>query len=304
MNDFNKNWLLNLSSRASDRVESQLRHDSQNLILASADDTGVRLNGGRAGSRLAPKALTNVFKKLTCSAALIRSGLEIQIFDEKASWQNFEKSQHNQAQLFSKFLSSPRQNILHLGGGHDHIYPLLLALQEDPQIKDSGLFIINIDAHLDTRQDKIFSSGTPFRQWSEKAEIPFHLLQVGIHPYANPEGNYQQLSRGRMDIIEGHSFAENLLSTIERLREHGPCPRGQILISLDADALCSSSMKAVSAVNHDGLELELVKDIFRWGFERSKRRMVGIYEYNPLFDDLSQAGARTLCSLINLQFNQ
>lgn len=304
MNDFNKTWQRNLSSRASDRVEAQLRHGSENLIIASADDTGVRLNGGRAGARLAPKALINVFKKLTCSSPIREKGIEVQYFDQQADWQNFEDSQRKQSQLFAKSLTTQRQNILHLGGGHDHIYPLLLALQEDQKIKESGLFILNIDAHLDTRKDSIASSGTPFRQWSEIADIPFHLVQIGIHPYANPEGNYQPLKKGKMDIVESHHPYQDLLSTIERLREHGPCPRGQILISLDADAMSASCMKAVSAVNHDGMELSLVKDVFRWGFERSKRRIVGIYEYNPLFDDLSQAGARALCSLINLQYNE
>lgn len=302
MDPFESVWQKNLQNRFQARVESCLTENSSHLILSSADDCGVRLNGGRPGARLSPKAMLNVFKKLTASPSLQKHGLEHQLLTTRYQLSDFENSQLAAHQEMLLVLGQrKREKILHLGGGHDHIFPYLLALQADPQIKERGLFIVNIDAHLDTRTDEVYSSGTPFRQWDQHSEIPFHLVQVGIHPFANPKENYQPLKKGRMDILHG-AHHQDLALKLESLRELGPCPNSQVLISLDADALSSSCMSAVSAVNHQGLELNQVLEMMDWAFERCHRRIMGIYEYNPIFDDLSQKGARALAVLMDRLF--
>jgi formiminoglutamase len=299
MNEFESLWQKNLQSRFQDRVEAYLKIESPNLIICHDDDAGVRLNGGRAGARLAPKALVNVFKKLTANSSIKESGIKVASLQTKFSMEQFLKSQELCTKEITELLQQGHpQQLLQLGGGHDHIYPLLMALQQDQKIQRDGLFILNIDAHLDTRVDPIASSGTPFRQWAQQSNIPFHLVQVGIHPFANPDKNYQRLSKGRMDILEGPKH-NDLIQKIETLRELGPTPSAQIIISLDADALNSSCMSAVSAVNHDGLSLEVVEQMQNWALNRSTRRIMGIYEYNPLFDDLSQKGARALVKLMD-----
>jgi formiminoglutamase len=53
------------------------------------------------------------------------------------------------------------QNIIHLGGGHDHVYPLLKAIET----KYKKIIILNIDPHCDTRESEHNHSGTPFRQF-------------------------------------------------------------------------------------------------------------------------------------------
>lgn len=302
MDQFELTWRENLLKRTEARVESFLKKDSSNLILCSKNDIGVRLNGGRPGSRLAPEALMNVFKKLTASSAIEEHGFRFQDLKTSYNFGDFKKSQKDAALEIGSVLENfCAHKILHLGGGHDHIFPFLSALQSQPSLRERGLFIVNIDAHLDTRTDAPASSGTPFRQWAQCAEIPFHLVQIGIHSFANPQENYLPLESGRMDIVQETDYRQ-IVSKCESLRELGPCPQSQVLISLDSDALSSSCMSAVSAVNHRGLEAEHVDAIMDWAFEKCQKRLMGIYEYNPIYDDLSQKGARTIAVLMNKFF--
>ena len=161
--------------------------------------------------------------------------------------------------------------------------------------------IVNIDAHCDTRPEPLPHSGTPFRQFDGETSLDFDLIQLGIHPYANTEATLAPLKRGRMDIYgvgelpsEGPSMKTFLDDTVPI---H---PDAHYIVSLDCDALSSSIMEGVSAVNHDGLEFGQVSAIFRWAKEHlpQERTSYGIYEYNPIYDNLSQKGARALAALI------
>ena len=58
-------------------------------------------------------------------------------------------------------------------------------------------------------------------------------------------------------------------------------------------------MEAVSAVNPEGLPMQRVRDIFAFYQDLPQQKKIyGIYEYNPVFDNLSCKGARTLAALI------
>jgi formiminoglutamase len=68
--------------------------------------------------------------------------------------------------------------------------------------------------------------------------------------------------------------------------------------SLDSDAIDAGVMEGVSAVNHKGLPLQFVDELLTYCLDVLKTKHFGIYEYNPVFDNLSQKGARALSSLI------
>jgi formiminoglutamase len=70
------------------------------------------------------------------------------------------------------------------------------------------------------------------------------------------------------------------------------------LFSLDADALESSLMEGVSAVNHRGLPYHFVEELLTYALDVLRTKHFGIYEYNPVYDNLSQKGARSLSGLI------
>src|SRR5690606_24005866 len=117
---------------------------------------------------------TFILKKYTFIAEEV-SSLEEELSD-------FHEAQKKETSLISGHLKKyPQSFICHLGGGHDHIFPLLSALGESY----SELIVINIDAHADTRTDSSFHSGTPFRQFANSYPGKFHLFQMGLHPFAN-----------------------------------------------------------------------------------------------------------------------
>ncbi|MEX0798011.1 MAG: arginase family protein [Bacteriovoracaceae bacterium] len=265
------------------------------LILKSPSDIGVRRNKGRNGARFAPLAIENVFKKMTDHLA-IGSFHSHNVSNQEAEKKDYVRAIENSSARIRKFLNSASVPTIHLGGGHDHAFPLMSALAKESK----NILIINFDAHCDTRVDKIPHSGTPFRDFDAASNCPFHLAQVGIHDYANSAKTLQPLKRNTMDIIFSETSKEIPKGEkfVDRIFSRCPFPIDQdtaLFISLDCDALSSSVMSAVSAVNHNGLPSE---SLYAW-IETLKlfpcsRKVFGIYEYNPLYDDLSQKGARLL----------
>jgi formiminoglutamase len=58
-------------------------------------------------------------------------------------------------------------------------------------------------------------------------------------------------------------------------------------------------MEGVSAVNHQGISSREVQKILETVLNSKKgKKYFGFYEYNPLYDNLSQKGARFIASLI------
>ncbi|AYF44981.1 arginase family protein [Halobacteriovorax sp. BALOs_7] len=278
----------NLAKRKSQsiaNVMSKEANDSQNSILISANDLGVVINGGRRGAALGPRVLISQLQKFANHQKIKNISL-IDITDQ--SEDDFKQMQKNSINEISKIKS---QKIIHLGGGHDHIYPLVSGL------KLNNPLIINIDAHLDTRDDEIHHSGTPFRQLANENKIK--LLQIGIHEYANVSQNYQGIE---MDVIDTKTLKQksNLFRDVSFLNEVYEKHDGDIVFSIDADAISGSDMQSVSAVNHDGIPFEFLRMLVGQyqEYTKDRKQIMGIYEYNPLFDELSAKDARSLASLI------
>ena len=277
-------------------IDNNIHSQQKVLWLSSPSDIGVRRNNGRNGSRYAPTSIINCFKKLSN----LTSHKEHLIGHQTVSSQLDEKVDFHKAQLTSSkniqqcLQESKANKLLHIGGGHDHAYPLMLAL-EAHGIEE--LVILNCDAHLDTRVDDIRHSGTPFRDFTNETKIKVHLHQYGIHQYANSVSTMSELKNCDMHITykENCSDIPNLSSKI-----NWENPKLALFFSLDTDALDGSLFEGVSAVNHDGLSLQLTNTVMQSFFGKSPNAMkiLGIYEYNPLYDNLSQKGARALSSLI------
>ena len=259
------------------------------------DDQGVARNGGRLGTRFAPRAIVHCLEKMVAHNETTWQTHPVCSQDQEPI--DFVQAQKDSSQLISSLLD-PQKITLHLGGGHDHIYPLLKALEA--KAGATKLTIINIDAHCDTRPDPHPHSGTPFRQFDQDGCIDFELIQLGIRPHANSPQTLSPLQ------------AKMALYPLEELPREGPAmskflskivaiaPTTHYVLSLDCDALSATFMEGVSAVSYDGMSLPQVQSIFEWAKQSipPARLTYGIYEYNPLFDNLSQKGARALAALI------
>ena len=261
-------------------------------FLLSESDWGVTCNDGRMGARFGPRAILACLKKMSIPKNPITWETH-SISDGSLEKDDFQRAQEKSRDTISTHLqnSHPRYRI-QLGGGHDHIYPLLKGLERNGAKK---ILVINLDAHCDTRLDDLPHSGTPFRQFSRETETDFTLIQVGILPYANTNQTLSPLERGEMIILEDDASLESILSYKKTADTH-------CVISLDCDVLCSSIMEGVSAVNHEGIGLASIQKIFHWAQSHLTPSTYGIYEYNPVYDNLSQKGARALAALIYRTF--
>lgn len=268
------------------------------LFLKFSSDTGVIKNMGRRGSLFAPEAILNVVKKMASHNLLKWS--DVELADRAAEAGNFPKSQKVLAQKIQQTLSSQgrTQKFVYLGGGHDYAYPILSALNQFTK----KIVIINLDAHLDTRTDIDPNSGTPFRQIARDFNGDIEIVQLGIHDFANSistmsnlpnakevVATYEDVRFGTKDFTETDKFLSRVI----------PFQKDTMFVfSLDADVLDSSIMEGVSAVNHRGLPYDFVEDVLLYCIDELKCQHFGIFEYNPVYDNLSQKGARTLASLI------
>jgi formiminoglutamase len=279
------------------RILQEPKDDPSHIsFLAHESDQGVLRNGGRIGAAHGPLAIYNNFLKF--------QGLDnYSLSYEKLSSRNLEKGRFEESQITvsKKISNATKKNhlgpLFHLGGGHDAIYPLLKAHDHLPKMT-----IINIDAHLDTRNDQASHSGTPFRQFSNEYKGELKLYQVGIHSFANPKTNYQKI-KGIMKVF---SFQD--IQSVNQDNFFNWCQQNLlwekdewVVFSLDCDALNSSIMEGVSAVNPNGLsswQVETILSYYLSKISSQQRAVIGLYEYNPIFDNLNQKGSRYLASLL------
>ncbi|MGB0453885.1 MAG: arginase family protein [Bacteriovoracaceae bacterium] len=316
------NSFSHLNSRAQKKLKSKFINGEAivskpaKAILTSSNDLGVALNGGRIGSLYGPKAIMNQLGNLIAPKDIEK----VHVFesinsDKNYSYEEFNQMQEDQIDFYNdlfKRLEFP-EKLIHLGSGHDQIYPLLSSIGHIQKPKWKRVVLINLDAHLDTRTDSHFHSGTPFRQWfherkkSQAVKIPTIFYQVGINSYANDSSNYEnypnQDENFESKILpineidpnnyqsEKNTVLHNLLNSLNK--------DDLLYISLDCDALCSYQFQAVSAPNHEGLTLEWLSELLEAANNKSLANQIfGLYEYNPKYDDLSCHNARNLTPLI------
>lgn len=270
----------------------------QCLFLKSSTDIGVIRNGGRNGARFAPQSFLSTFKKFSQNKTLSELAFyDFEVASSEEEVSDFHSAQKKEAERISAILKGhPSSRICHLGGGHDHIYPLLTAMAGSYE----KVVVINIDAHADTRTDDEFHSGTPFRQFANEFSGEFHLYQIGLHPFANSFSTLSPLKKGEGKTLwKNEMNRESLTHFFDQIKKT-ITPSTLVVFSLDADALVGSEVPGVSAVNPGGLTRTELLEV--WEFYRKlplgHLPVMGIYELNPLYDTLSSFSMRTIASFV------
>ena len=277
---------------------------NDSLILLSPSDEGVMRNGGRNGTRYAPKSLLAVLSKFNNHSFKSEQIKAITVTTSKKEQKDFNKAQKECSNTINSIIDDKNiKNIIHIGGGHDQILPLLMAIEKQQTTKN--ILIINIDAHCDTRIDDNRHSGTPFRNFSEISIKPTHLIQYGIQKQANSKTtltNLENITSEHFNIIDLKKKTQNFSKVPEDILLSTPFEIDKdtkIVISLDCDAIDSSEMQAVSAVNGDGLPYNHVASLITYIKNiKQASKYFGIYEFNPVYDNINQAGARKISTLI------
>ena len=292
--------LENASTRDSERIiTNKVAPSSADILFfKSSSDIGTVRNSGRRGSNYAPEAIINIVKKLALHTNETWS--DIEIADPALEVEDFDHAQKEYSVTLSTALQSytRARKFIYLGGGHDHVYPLLKALNT----KSRKIKVINIDAHLDTRIDTLKNSGTPFRQFANEFEGQFELIQLGIHDFANSKTTMNELGKTK-EVVATYDDLKHLTANFTNNRKlfERMIPydhEALYLFSLDADAMDSGVMEGVSAVNHRGLPYHFIEELLVYAQDVLRTKHYGFYEYNPVYDNLSQKGARALSSLI------
>ena len=289
--------------RASDSLGSLFISNSTSerdfLFLKSSSDVGVERNGGRNGARLAPQSFLSYFKKLNKKPGLENKVFaEVEVANSLEEISDFHEAQKLQAaRIQNEIKSAANSFICHLGGGHDHIFPLLTALGT----KYKKVIVVNIDAHADTRTDLEFHSGTPFRQFAESFTGEFRLYQTGLLEFANSMSTLSPLAKGHSKTLWRHElYEEGKLEKFFQEIEKEITPESVVVFSLDADALSGSEMPGVSAVNGHGISRAELNDIWKLYKKLPMKHgpVMGIYELNPVYDSLSMLSMRTLGTFV------
>ncbi len=292
--------LENASTRDTERLINNRTKlsEADTIFFKSSSDIGTIRNFGRRGSGFAPEAILNIVKKLAVHN--IRSWSEIEMANPRLEEENFSLSQKEYESAFTTVHHSYAKvsKFIYLGGGHDHIYPLLKALNT----QSKNIKVINIDAHLDTRIDEFHSSGTPFRQFANEFDGSFELIQLGVHDFANSKTTMNELGKAKEVVASYEDLAhmtQNFTHNRKLFERMIPYDKDALYIfSLDADAIEAGLMEGVSAVNHRGLPYNFIDEILSYSQDVLKVKHFGFYEYNPVYDNLSQKGARVLAGLI------
>lgn len=274
------------------------------IFLKSPSDIGVIRNGGRNGARFAPQSLLATFKKFSQTKAFAQlSFKEIVVTSQESERENFELAQETQSTKIAAALNSnPDARVCHIGGGHDHIYPLLKAMT----LNKKKIIVINIDAHADTRTDVTPHSGTPFRQFAREFSGDFHLYQVGLNSFANSFSTLNELEKGTQAILWRNDLSTTSLEAFFKQIASKVDESTVVVFSLDADAMTGHEVPGVSAVNPTGLsiqELYLVWQSYQ-NLPMKHAPIMGIYELNPIYDSLAAISMRTVASFVFRTFDE
>lgn len=279
-------------------------HQDDFLIWCSPTDFGVRKNLGKAGSRFAPAVILAQLKVMP-NFAIQKNKIHV------LQWPLDQSDQTTEWPMLAtktKKLPLAFNRMMHIGGGHDQVFwALKMALHRGVK----NFWILNLDAHTDMRRDAELHSGTPFRQFYDQhaSQIDhYHLMHYGVHEYLLDPHNLtlgEQQSGEQPSLPKNatvqlvHRLQKNRLKAIENFlmqmqeilaeQPHHRATENLFLISLDLDVLDGALTSAVSASNAFGLSKEEMMAVLDLVYAHTKdvktiNTMLGLYEYNPLFD--------------------
>lgn len=214
------------------RFAATIRRDSPDgcrvALLGLADDTGVKLNGGRPGAAEAPTAFR---------AALARYGAAQPdfpaVFDagDVTPGRTLEET-HARVTAAAAALLDRGLFPVAIGGGHDLTFPFVRAVAERYP-KPAGIYF---DAHLDVREEA--GSGMPFRRLLEDCGVSALHLH-GFRPLVNAAAHLAWFR-----AHGGRLYRDGSKVALPRARH--------LFASFDLDVLDASHAPGVSAMNPAG----------------------------------------------------
>ncbi len=247
------------------------------VIISCSQDIGVARNHGRVGAAHAPEFIRRSFYKLAAPVSLQRGDL----FDlgDTLIDGSLEDIQTHHYEVVRQLVRDGKR-ILMLGGGNDLSYPDVKALQS--VLPD--LTAVNIDAHLDIRENARRNSGTPYRQLLEEDIIQKQrFFEIGFQSHANSAFYLQQAADWEINMI---SLDELTRSSVTDCLTNRMVDNSQVALFLgfDMDSVKAADAPGVSAPSPTGLSAEQAREVVSFFSTRIPARMLEITEVNPTYD--------------------
>jgi formiminoglutamase len=113
----------------------QQKNNAKSWMLCADSDLGTIHNFGRRGSQYGSAGILTQLKKMAYHEQSPFHCQQVSSYLDEKIATDFNQAQKNECINIGNAFNNPLVNqFFHLGGGHDHILPLLLALQEaNPQ---------------------------------------------------------------------------------------------------------------------------------------------------------------------------
>lgn len=263
-------------------------------LLGFASDEGVRRNGGRVGAAEGPAALRRALSNLpvTHSSPLHDAG------DIACSDGDLESAQQRFADRISGLLDGGHFP-MGLGGGHEIGFASYLGLAGST--RPGRIAIVNLDAHLDLRDQPVANSGTPFRQAIRHAAehgITLDYICLGVSASANTPRLFRTAEEtGSRVVLDEDLTPARLDANIERLL-HWLAPAESIYLTICLDVLPGAIAPGVSAPSARGIPLEVIEPIIAAVGRTDRLRICDVAELSPPLDR-DNATARVAARLLH-----
>jgi formiminoglutamase len=253
------------------------------VILGSPQDEGVRRNGGREGAAAAPDAIRAQFYRQT-TFNVRRHLFDLGNINLAGS---LEETHDRQLEVVKRVLEDGKRLII-LGGGNDISYPDGRAMAE--VFGPEWWIGINIDSHLDVRDDQPRNSGTPYRQLlEEKLLLPDYFFEVGFQTHLCSPVYYKYIrdlgvNRISLELLRSRAEADVELKETIKLKFINHSASLNTFFGFDMDAVRMSDAPGTSAPSPLGLKASEFVQLVKYAASLAHTRIIEFTEVNPNFD--------------------
>jgi formiminoglutamase len=250
------------------------------VLLGFACDEGVRRNKGRVGAVDGPKAIREALANFAWhqNAPVYDDG------DVSCPDGNLEAAQLRLAEVVAMTISGGHWPLI-LGGGHETAWGTFQGIAA--ALPTAKVGVINIDAHLDLRNDSPGNSGTPFGQIAKRCQETgrdFNYFCLGVSKASNTLALFERAEVLGAKVISDRELAAKDFQELYAEIMSFARPLQVIHLSIDLDVLPAAAMPAVSAPASRGVSLDIIESVISLALSTGKVIAVDLVEYNPSLD--------------------
>ncbi len=277
--------------------EDKINKSTRLVIIGFPSEEGVKRNGGRPGSAMAPNTIRKELFRLTPSPEhfdafnnLLKNTVDVGNLKVTA---DVEQDQENLGQVISRFLDKNIIPVI-LGGGHETAFGHFDGYVQSKK----KCYILNWDAHTDVRELKNSQahSGSPFRQAIEHENgYCISYTVAGLLP--------QSVSKEHLEYIRNKNGYYVMSANIDRdeidriysaYSDDNP-----MMVTFDMDAVDQAFAPGVSAPAVNGLTPDLWLYAARKAGQNRNLNSFDIVEVNPQFDRDNQTARLAAMTIWN-----